>query len=101
VVYLRSTESRGRDVLDRLALPVLTLASRGRIEPLAVERGRPFRSSQMVVRADGEARPAERWFGTIAYRFQLAASDAGPLSFEIVDGTGRTYRLQADLAHFR
>jgi hypothetical protein len=101
VVYLRSTESRGRDVLDRLALPVLTLASRGRIEPLAIERSRPFRSSQIVVRADGQARPAQRWFGTIAYCFQLGASDAGPLSFDIVDGTGRTYRLKADLARFR
>ncbi|WP_299792916.1 hypothetical protein [Ramlibacter sp.] len=101
VVYVRSTESRGHDVLDRLGLPVFTLASRGRLEPLAVERSRPFRGSQMVVRAGGQARPAERWFGTIAWRFQLAAGDAGPLSFEIVDGTGRTYRLQADLAHFR
>jgi mono/diheme cytochrome c family protein len=32
---------------------------------------------------------------------QGGAGDAGPLSFEIVDGTGRTYRLQADLAHLR
>jgi hypothetical protein len=101
MVFLRSTEARGRDVLERISVPVLTLASGARREPWAIERSRPFRGSQMAVRADGQASTAERWFGTIAYRFQLAASDAGPLSFEIVDGTGRAYRLQADLARFR
>jgi hypothetical protein len=101
IVYVRSTDSRGRDVLDRIHLPVLTLASRRRLEPVAVERGQPFRGSQMVVSADGRARPEERWLGTIVYRFRLTAADAGSAAFEIVDGTGRTYRLEADLSRFR
>jgi hypothetical protein len=101
IVYVRSTDARGRDVLDRIHLPVLTLDSRRRLDPLAVERGRPFRASQMVADADGLARPEERWLGTIAYRFELTSADAGSATFEIVDGTGRTYRLETDLSRFR
>jgi hypothetical protein len=101
IVYVRSSDARGQDVLDRIHLPIFTLPSRRWLEPLAVERGRPFRGSQMVVGADGRARPEERWFGTIVYRFRLTAADAGPAAFEIVDGTGRTYRLEADLSRFR
>jgi hypothetical protein len=101
IVYVRSTDAHGRDVLDRIQLPILTLPSRARLEPLAVERGRPFRGSQMVMGADGQARPEPRWLGTIAYRFELTASDAGSLSFEIVDGTGRSYQLDTDLSRFR
>jgi hypothetical protein len=101
IVYVRSTDARGRDVLDRIRLPVLTLASRRRLEPLAVERGQPFRGNQMVVGADGRPGAEERWLGTIVYRFRLTAADVGPAIFEIVDGTGRTYRLEADLSRFR
>jgi hypothetical protein len=45
--------------------------------------------------------PTQRWLGTIAYRFELSASDTGSLSFEIVDGTGRSYQLETDLSRFR
>jgi hypothetical protein len=101
LVYARSADPRGRDVLDRIRSPVLILASSHQLEPLAVERGQPFRGSQMVEGPDGRARPEERWLGTIAYRFQLTAADIGPAAFEIMDGTGRTYRFEADLSRFR
>jgi hypothetical protein len=101
IVHARSADGRGHDVLDRMQLPALTLASGIRLEPLAVERGRPFRGSQWVVGDDGQARPQERWLGTIACRFRLQAADAGPSSFEITDGTGRRYRVEVDLSAFR
>jgi hypothetical protein len=101
IVHARSSDGRGRDVLERMQFPALTLASGLRLEPQAVERGRPFRGSQRVVGSDGQARPQERWLGTVAYRFRLEAADPGPSSFEITDGSGRRYRVELDLAAYR
>ncbi|WP_299792818.1 hypothetical protein [Ramlibacter sp.] len=64
IVHARSSDGRGRDVLERMQFSALTLASGIRLEPQAVERGRPFRGSQRVVGSDGQARPQERCLGT-------------------------------------
>ena len=55
----------------------------------------------MVAGADGRALPEERSPGTIAYRFELGAADAGSAAFEIADGAGRTYRVETDLTRVR
>jgi hypothetical protein len=97
----RGRDPRDRGVLDRIGRPTLALASGRRLTPVALERGRPFRGSQMVVGADGQPRPEERWLGTVAYRFRLTPADSGPATLEIVDGDGRTYRVEADLSRLR
>jgi hypothetical protein len=101
IVHVRSTDARGRDVVDRIRPPVLTLASRRRLEPLAIERGQPFGGSQMVLGADGQVKPEQRWFGTIVFRFRMTAADAGLATLEIVDGAERAYLIEVDLPRFR